>query len=117
GMVARAVHVQGPNRDHPFVKIACSALPAKELEVLFRGDIPPGSTVYLENIHELQPELQRRLGEHIRAPEADGAPRSDVRFIGAAPPRVLDLAERNQIRGELVDALDVVRIDLPPLRQ
>ncbi len=123
-MVARGIHAQGPNRESPFVKIACSGAPNGELEALFRGEVPSGATVYLENIHELPLDHQRRLGEYIRpeggglsAGDGDGRPLLDLRYIGAAPPRILDLAERNQMRRELLDALGVVRIDLPPLRQ
>jgi DNA-binding NtrC family response regulator len=123
-MMARGIHAQGPHREAPFLKIACSGGPNGDLESLFNGEVASGATVYLENVHELSHDHQRRLGEHIRPEEtthaADGngaGRRADIRFIGAAPPRILDLAERQQIRRELVDALSVVRIDLPPLRQ
>ena len=43
-----------------------------ELEALFRGEVPSGATVYLENIHELPLDHQRRLGEYIR-PEGGGS--------------------------------------------
>jgi two-component system, NtrC family, nitrogen regulation response regulator NtrX len=129
-MVARAIHAQGPNKAQAFLKIACSGGWTPDLEPLLKGARPDAGTVYFENIHELTPDNQRRLGEYIRHPGAVAEPAlrdaaadrdqpdgSEVRFIGSAPPRLLDLAGRDQIRRELVDALGVVRIDLPPLRQ
>jgi DNA-binding NtrC family response regulator len=122
-MVARGIHAQSPQRDAPFVKVSCSSSTNGELAPIFQGDTPPGATVYLENVHELPAELQLRLGEHIRPDGPMSAPDDgltgvvDVRYIGAALPRVIDLVERQQIRRELVEALGVVRIDLPPLRE
>ena len=120
-MVARGIHAQGPHRDAPFVKIACSRAAANgELNWLYAGDPRPGATVYLENIHELPHDHQRRVAERIRPDVPDAGPAGSgetARFIGAAPAQILDLAERDQIERELVDALGVVRIDLPPLRQ
>ena len=122
-MVARGIHSQGPNHAAPFVKIACARAPAdvdRQLERLVHGSTESGSTVYLENIHELASEQQRRLAEHIAAspsPADDLLGSADLRFIGALVPRILDPAQREQVRAELIDALGVVRIDLPPLRQ
>jgi two-component system nitrogen regulation response regulator NtrX len=122
-MVARGIHSQGPNHAAPFVKIACARAPAdvdRQLERLVQGSAESGSTVYLENIHELASDQQRRLAEHIAAtptPPGDLLGSADLRFIGALVPRILDPAQRDQVRAELIDALGVVRIDLPPLRQ
>jgi len=41
----------------------------------------------------------------------------DLRFIAATPPRVDDWVDRGDLRADLVEALGVVRIELPPLRQ
>ena len=123
-MVARRIHRQGAHRDAPFVKIACLGAPATALDALFAGEVAAGATVYLENIQELPSEQQRRLADHVRSDSAasaeDAGDRPDmaaVRFIGAVPARLVDPTERHQIRRELIDALGVVRIDLPPLRQ
>src|SRR5262249_42745537 len=77
-MVARGIHAQGPHRDAPFFKVACSGGASGELETVLRGEIAPGATVYLENVHELSLEQQHRLGEQIRrgAP-AEGGDGSD----------------------------------------
>jgi DNA-binding NtrC family response regulator len=41
----------------------------------------------------------------------------NIRFIGSAAARALDPSQRQALSGELIDAIAVVRIDLPPLRQ
>jgi DNA-binding NtrC family response regulator len=123
-MVARRIHGEGAHRDAPFVKIPCLGAQAQALDTLIAGQVAPGATVYLEDIQELPPEQQRRLADHVRSD--NGSSTQDpvesrhaaaVRFIGAVPARLVDPTERNQIRRELIDALGVVRIDLPPLRQ
>jgi two-component system nitrogen regulation response regulator NtrX len=123
-MAARLIHAQGPNRDAPFVKIVCGGASDTGMSRVSGGDVEPGATVYLENVQELSSDEQRHLAVQVgleragslEAAQADKGPRN-IRFIGAAPPNVQDLAERGQIRSDLVDALGVVRIDLPPLRQ
>jgi DNA-binding NtrC family response regulator len=126
-MVARAIHAQGRFADNPFMKITCTVGAEDDLRPLFQGDVPAGATVYLENVNELPADLQYRLAQHIQRPEvaaepalreAASAPASaDIRFIGAAPPRISDLVDRGAVRRDLIDALSVVRIELPPLRE
>jgi two-component system, NtrC family, nitrogen regulation response regulator NtrX len=109
--VARAVHAQSPHRGKPFVKVECSSAPA-ELPEAFQADHAPGTTVYLEEVGELTEGAQRALVESLRR-RAD----ADLRIIGAAAPRVDDWIGRGELRADLVEALGVVRVQLPPLRQ
>jgi DNA-binding NtrC family response regulator len=121
-MIARQIHALGPHRDAPFVKIACFDAAPDALDMLLSGGVAPGATVYLENVHELGGDQQRRLAEHIRADRpggdegAEGQRAAGLRFVGGLPARLLDPAERATVRHELIDALGVVRIDVPLLR-
>jgi DNA-binding NtrC family response regulator len=108
--VARAVHAQSPHRDKPFVKVECGP----DLAGAIGEDAPPGSTLYLEEIGELSADAQRQLVEIIRRRAESSA---DLRLIGSAAPRVDDWIGRGDLRADLVEALGVVRIQLPPLRQ
>ena len=108
--VAQAVHAQSPHRDRPFVKVECGP----DLAGAIGDDAPPGSTVYLEEIGELSADAQRQLVEIVRRRAESSA---DLRLIGSAAPRVDDWIGRGDLRADLVEALGVVRIQLPPLRQ
>ena len=113
--VARAVHGQSPRRDRPFVKVDCAA-GESDLMTLVHTDLTPGTTVYFDDMHELSEPAQRELVEVLRRRDANANP-IDLRFIASTPPRVDDWVARGDLRADLVEALSVVRIELPPLRQ
>jgi DNA-binding NtrC family response regulator len=111
--VARAVHGQSSRRDRPFVKVDCvtadTALPS------FAAAPVAGSTVYLDDMNELPAASQRQLLELLR--QREGADGADLRFIAGVAPRVDDWVARGELRADLIEALGVVRIELPALRQ
>jgi DNA-binding NtrC family response regulator len=130
-MIARAVHAQGSRRDRPFLKVVCADASSVEFEQVFNSGAPPGATVYLEDLEDLPTELQVRLESRVRSVEqvtaavgVPGTPQStvvseptSVRYVAGVLPSINDLITRGAVRGSLVDAVGVVRIDLPPLRQ
>jgi two-component system nitrogen regulation response regulator NtrX len=77
--------------------------------------LAPGSTVYLDDLNELPVAAQRQLLEIVR--QRQGADTEDLRFVAGVAPRVDDWVARGDLRPDLIDALGVVRIELPPLRQ
>jgi len=111
--VARAVHGQSSRRERPFVKVDCAtvdpSLPSLGVE------LTPGSTLYLDDMNELPAAGQRQLLEIVRQREAGDA--ADLRFVAGVAPRVDDWVARGDLRPDLIEALGVVRIELPPLRQ
>jgi DNA-binding NtrC family response regulator len=113
--MARAVHGQSPRRQKPFVKIECGASPPA-LGPVFDAAIEGGTTIYLDEMHELPPAQQREIADVLKRREA-GVDGRDLRFIAGAPPRVDDWVGRGDLRADLVEALGIVRIELPPLRQ
>jgi DNA-binding NtrC family response regulator len=115
-MVAKVIHGAGSKNGEPFIKLACSALTSEDLHGVVQG--APASTIYLENLSELPPGLQEELEACVRASAAERDPATDApRFIGGAQPRVWALIDRGEVRRSLIEALSIVRIDLPPLRQ
>ncbi len=143
-MIARTIHAHGPRRDRPFVKILCGEALSPELDKLLTTGAPAGATVYLEDIGELSHELQLRLEARVRPGSDRSAPSAlstqsipstpstpdltpapwrpserevEPRFVAGALPRVNDYMDRGQMRRTLVEALAVVRVDLPSLRQ
>ncbi len=110
--IARAIRDQGARKDGVFMKFVCSdADPAA-----FAAALDPGTfqnaTLYLEDLGELPMDLQLRLEARV-VEGGEHAPR----VIGAPQPRIMDRVERGLFRRSLLEAISVVRIDLPPLRQ
>jgi DNA-binding NtrC family response regulator len=138
-MAARAVHQQGARRDHPFVSINCAALPENLLESELFGhvrgsftgavsdkkgmfELAQRGTLFLDEVGEMSPwtqvKLLRALQERKvrRVGGADEIP-VDVRIIAATN---LDLKKRIQegkFREELYYRLNVISVDMPPLRK
>ena len=137
-LVARAIHNASNRKDGPFVAINCAAVPATLLESeLFghsRGAFTDakqarsglfvkasGGTLFLDEIGEMpldmQAKLLRALQERtVRPVGADGEIPFDARII-AATHRDLDAeVGEGRFRQDLYFRINVVRVDLPPLR-
>ena len=137
-LVARALQRRGRRRDGPFVAMNCAAIPEALLESeLFghtRGAFTDartartglfvranGGTLFLDEIGELpmelQPKLLRALQERTVTPlGADAEVPFDVRLVTATN-RDLELAiEERRFREDLYFRVNVVPIELPPLR-
>lgn len=138
-MVARALHDAGPRRDGPFLAINCGAIPESLIESTLFGhekgaftgaekqqrgyfQAANGGTLLLDEIGELPPGLQskllRVLEDGMVTPVGTTAPQKvDVRIV-AATNRDLEAEVRaGKFRQDLFFRLNVVRIDLPSLRQ
>jgi len=137
-LVARAIHDLSPRRDRRFVAINCGALPDTLLESeLFgyragaftdaRKDKPgrfavaDGGTIFLDEIGDvssaMQSKLLRVLQERVYEPLGSVDPVSaDVRVIAASNRDLGVLVKDGAFREDLYYRVNVVRIQLPPLR-
>jgi len=138
-LVARTIHELSPRKDAPFVAVNCGALPDTLLESeLFgykagaftgatknkpgRFALAKGGTLLLDEIGEVSPALQVRLLRVLqeRVYEPLGATRSekaDVRVIAATNRDLLALSQEGTFREDLYYRINVVRVELPPLRR
>jgi two-component system response regulator HydG len=136
-LVARAVHLEGPRRERPFVPVNCTTLPESLLESELFGHVrgaftsassarrglfleADGGTLFLDEIGDMAPELQARLlrvvedGE-VRPVGSDSPRRVDVRIIAATHQDLEQRVREGRFRPDLFYRLQVVQLVLPPL--
>jgi transcriptional regulator with PAS, ATPase and Fis domain len=137
-LLAEALHQASERAKGPFVKINCGALPATLLESelfghqkgAFTGAVEdrPGrfrmahrGTLYLTEIGDLPTPLQVKLltflDDKIVYPlgSAAGYP-ADVRVVAATHRNLEDMVRRGRFRQDLFYRLNVLRLEIPPLR-
>lgn len=138
-MVARALHYNGPERDHPFIPVDCGSLVPTLIESELFGyvkgaftganrnhtgllEAADGGTVFLDEIAELPVDLQSKLlraiqEKEIRPVGSSRRVKINVRIV-AATNRNLEVAvAEGSFRKDLFFRLNVVSIKLPPLRE
>ena len=138
-LVAEAIHYGGQNKDGPFVKVNCSALPETLLESELFGHVrgaftgavrdkvgrfeaAEGGTIFLDEIGEISPAIQLKLLRFLGQKEFERVGenrtrKANVRVITATN---VDLAERvrqGHFREDLYYRLKVMVVNMPPLRR
>jgi DNA-binding NtrC family response regulator len=138
-MVARAVHDGSPVRTGPFVAINCAAVPETLLESeLFghekgaftsavgqrkgRFELANGGTIFLDEVGDVPAAMQAKLLRVLqeRRFERVGGMETievDVRVIAATNRGLQKLVRDKRFREDLFYRLNVVKIELPPLRE
>jgi two-component system nitrogen regulation response regulator GlnG len=138
-LVARALHRESPRANKPFVALNTAAIPAELLESeLFgheagaftgahkrhigRFEQADGGTLFLDEIGDMPAPLQTRLlrvlaeSEFFRVGGRELI-RVDVRVITATHQDLDARVRAGEFRADLLHRLDVVRLQLPPLRE
>jgi len=137
-LVARALHDESARRGKPFVALNTAAIPSELLEselfgheagaftgavrrVSGRFEQAEGGTLFLDEIGDMPLVLQTRLlrvlagGEFYRVGGRELI-RGNVRIVAATHQDLATRVAAGQFRADLMHRLDVVRIELPPLR-
>jgi DNA-binding NtrC family response regulator len=137
-VIANAIHRQSPRAAAPFVKVHCAALPETLLEAeLFgfekgaftgaaqtkpgRFEIAQGGTLLLDEVGEIPLATQVKLLRILQEGDferlgANETRRADVRIIAATNRDLRRAIEEKTFREDLFYRLDVVSIEVPPLR-
>lgn len=138
-LIARALHHNSSRSSKPFLAVNCGALPETLLESelfghtkgaftdaktdkkgLFRS--AEGGTLFLDEVGEmplaLQVKLLRALQEHEVTPVGSSHPiKFDARIVAATNKNLEKEVKENRFREDLFYRLNVVEINLPPLRE
>jgi two-component system response regulator HydG len=137
-LVARAIHQRSRRAQGPFVPVDCGAIPDALLESELFGhergaftgadarrmgliEFADGGTMFLDEIGELPLPLQAKLlrvlqERRVRRVGARQENAVDVRVVAATSRPIDEMVERGAFRRDLFYRINVVRIDLPPLR-
>jgi len=138
-LVARAIHRLSPRKDQPFVVIACAAIPPTLVEselfgyhkgaftgalrtTLGKLEIANKGTVFLDDIDTLDINMQAKLLRVIQEKEFERLGTTkviklDVRFVASSNKDLSQLIQAGAFREDLFYRLNVLPIQLPPLRE
>jgi DNA-binding NtrC family response regulator len=138
-LVARAIHTHSQRRDQPFVAVDCTSLAESLLESELFGhvkgsftgaiqtkrglfEVADGGTLMLDEIGNLslsiQAKLLRVLQERVVTPIGGTTPIPiNIRLIAATNSNLRDMVARGEFRYDLFFRLNIIPIELPPLRE
>lgn len=138
-LVARAIQQNSPRKDQPFVAVDCTSLAESLLESELFGHVKgsftgavqtkmglfkvaDGGTLFLDEVSNIslttQAKLLRVLQEREVTPIGGTKPVPiDIRLIAATNRNLKDMAAEGKFREDLFFRLNIIPIDLPPLRE
>jgi DNA-binding NtrC family response regulator len=138
-LVARAIHTHSQRRDQPFVAVDCTSLAESLLESELFGhvkgsftgaiqtkrglfEVADGGTLMLDEIGNISPSIQAKLLRVLQEREVTpiGGTQPipiNIRLIAATNSNLRDMVARGEFRYDLFFRLNIIPIDLPPLRE
>jgi len=138
-LIARAIHYTSKRASAPFIPVNCGAIPESLLESELFGykkgaftgaehsragffQTADGGTIFLDEISETIPSMQIKLLRVLQEKEVYmvGSTKSfavDVRIVTATNKDLHTLVEKGKFREDLFYRLNVLTIELPPLRE
>ncbi|MGD9690990.1 MAG: sigma-54-dependent transcriptional regulator [Phycisphaerales bacterium] len=138
-LIAHAIHLRSPRRSKPFVELACGSIPETLLESELFGHVKgaftgahadkagkflaaDGGTLFLDEINSASAGMQLKLLRVLQEKrfEPVGSNQTievDVRVVLATNQPLEDLVAQGKFRQDLYYRINVVKIDLPPLRE
>jgi len=137
-LIAQSIHFDSPRKHKPFLAQNCAALPANLLEGLLFGtakggftgavdrvglfEQADGGTLLLDEINSMHYELQGKLlrvlqEDYIRTVGGTKDIPIDVRIIATINEPAEELIESGKFRKDLFYRLNIVPINIPPLRE
>jgi len=138
-LIAETIHSYSARKEEPFIRVNCGAIPENLLESELFGyeygafsgakqegkpgffELANGGTLFLDEIGELQLNLQVKLLRAIQSKEitrigGEAPKKIDVRIIAATNRNLADMVRNKEFREDLYYRLNVVPLNVPPLR-
>ncbi len=138
-VIAHAIHYQSPRASLPFIKVNCAAIPETLIESEFFGhekgsftgaiekrigrfELAHKGTLLLDEISEIPLSVQAKLLRVVQEQEFERVGgvkpiKVDVRLISTSNRSMKEMIEQKMFREDLYFRLNVVPIQLPPLRE
>jgi DNA-binding NtrC family response regulator len=138
-LVARAIHLQSPRAARPFIPLNCAAIPKELIESELFGhekgaftgagtarmgkiQEADAGTLFLDEIGDLSLSAQAKLLRFLNDSEVQRVGSStvihlDARIVAATNRDLHELIKQNLYRDDLYHRLNVVTIEVPPLRE
>lgn len=138
-LLATTIHRSSHRHDFPYVKVGCTLFPPQLIESELYGhekgsftgadqlrkgrfDLAEGGTLYLDDVDDIpmeqQPKLLRAIEEKVFDRVGGGSPiKANVRIVASTKRNLLEKIAEGTFREDLYYRLDVLRINIPPLRE
>jgi two-component system response regulator HydG len=137
-LIARTIHENSNRSEQPFIAVNCAALPESIMEAeLFgyergaftganqkrdgRFKLADKGTIFLDEVAEMSPAVQVKLLRVLQEGEFDPVGgktmKTDVRVVAATNQDLEDEVQRGTFREDLFYRINVIVVNLPPLRQ
>ncbi len=138
-LIATAVHNLSPRKNGPYIKLNCAAISETLLESeLFghekgaftdaketrkgRFELADGGTLFLDEIGDITPSLQVKLLRILQEQEfervgGNKTVKVNVRLVAATNRNLEEMVKKGEFREDLFYRLNVIPVNLPPLRE
>jgi DNA-binding NtrC family response regulator len=138
-LLATTIHRNSHRHSFPYVKVGCTLFPPQLIESELYGhekgsftgaeqqrkgrfDLAEGGTLYLDDVDDIpmeqQPKLLRAIEEKVFERVGGSSPiKANVRIIASTKRNLLEKIGEGTFREDLYYRLDVLRINIPPLRE
>ena len=138
-LLATIIHRNSHRHGFPYVKVGCTLFPPQLIESELYGhekgsftgaeqqrkgrfDLAEGGTLYLDDVDDIpleqQPKLLRAIEEKVFERVGGASPiKANVRIIASTKRNLLEKIGEGTFREDLYYRLDVLRINIPPLRE
>jgi len=137
-LIATYIHQQSERSTEPFVTLNCASIPDSLIESELFGhekgaftdaramkqgivEIANNGTLFLDEIGDISPIVQPKILRFIQSGEfrrvgGNTTLKADCRILSATNKNLTDLVKEGKFRGDLLYRLNVITIDVPPLR-